>query len=407
MNSFSSTSWDTIVIGAGPAGSVAAIRLARAGRRVLLVEKKAFPRFKVCGCCLNPNALNTLDQLDLSSRLLDAGAIPVDQFRLRSRGRELNIPMPGGIVISRQKMDMILVEAAVEAGVEFQDNMSALVMPSRESSSAIQVELTDSEGDVQVIEGASVLVADGLSGSALKLRDEFSTTVEEHSYFGMSAHLPPEANPGIDRGTIEMATGKLGYIGSVVLEDGSINYSSAISPQARKQSSSNSELLTMVLKEAGSAVPEGFHDSEWHGAPLLSRRRSRFAAGSVLLMGDATGYVEPFTGEGMAWAVEMGLSAAELLLNPSVTESEYETSWTRTVEKLRAERHIWCRRLSSFLRKPKLVSAGMLLGRLVPAVPGWIVSQLYEPNPPHKNISDAQSIALSAKPGNKATSASH
>jgi flavin-dependent dehydrogenase len=407
MISSSSTSWDTIVIGAGPAGAVAAVCLSRAGRRVLLVEKKKFPRFKVCGCCLNPNALRILDQLDLSNHLRNAGAIEVDQFRLRSRGRELKIPMPGGVVISRQKMDVALVDAAVAAGAEFRDNVSALVMPSRESTSAIQVELTDAEGAVQIVEASAVLVADGLSGSALKLRDEFATTVAENSYFGMSAHLPSKTNPGIDPGTIEMATGRLGYVGSVVLEDGAINYSSAISPQARKDASSNGELLTMILEEAGSPIPVGFQDAEWHGAPLLSRHRSRFAAGSVLLLGDATGYVEPFTGEGMAWAVEMGYSAAELLLTPNIPETAYEASWTRTVEKLRAERHVWCRRLASFLRKPKLVSVGMVLGRFVPAVPGWIVSQLYESSQSPSNINDAQSITVSAQSCDRTPSASH
>jgi len=407
MISSSSTTWDTIVIGAGPAGAVAAFRLSRAGRRVLLVEKKKFPRFKVCGCCLNPNALRILDQLDLSDRLHEAGAIEVDQFRLRSRGRELKIPMPGGVVISRQKMDVVLVDAAIEAGAEFRDNVSALVLPCADESPMNRVELTDEEGAVQVVEAAVILVADGLSGSSLKDRDEFSTTVEENSYLGISAHLPAETNPGIDPGTIEMATGKTGYVGSVVLEDGAINYSSAISPQARKHASSNGELLTMILEEAGSPVPVGFQDAQWHGAPLLSRHRSRFAAGSVLLLGDATGYVEPFTGEGMAWAVEMGYSAAELLLTPTLPETAYEASWTRTVEKLRAERHVWCRRLASFLRKPKLVSVGMVLGRIVPSVPGWIVSQLYESSQSPSNINDAQSITVSSQSGNRAPSASH
>ena len=61
--------YDAVVIGAGPAGGVAALGLARAGRRVLLVDKQRFPRPKVCGCCLNASALATLRRVGVGQRL--------------------------------------------------------------------------------------------------------------------------------------------------------------------------------------------------------------------------------------------------------------------------------------------------------------------------------------------------
>src|SRR5580658_10826881 len=67
-----SSIWDVIVIGAGPAGSVTALELARLGCRVLLVDKASFPRSKVCGCCLNGAAIGTLHDLGLGNVLADA-----------------------------------------------------------------------------------------------------------------------------------------------------------------------------------------------------------------------------------------------------------------------------------------------------------------------------------------------
>ena len=60
--------YDAVVIGAGPAGGIAALGLARAGRRVLLVDKQRFPRAKVCGCCLNASAVATLREAELGGR---------------------------------------------------------------------------------------------------------------------------------------------------------------------------------------------------------------------------------------------------------------------------------------------------------------------------------------------------
>ena len=77
--------WDALVIGAGPAGSVTARELARRGRRVLLVDRATFPRSKVCGGCLNGAAIRTLERLGLG-RVLE-GALPLDDAPCRGRGR--------------------------------------------------------------------------------------------------------------------------------------------------------------------------------------------------------------------------------------------------------------------------------------------------------------------------------
>lgn len=86
--------WDAVVVGAGPAGSVTARELARRGRRVLLVDKATFPRAKVCGCCLNRASLAALDAVGLGDLPARLGAVPLDRVKLAA-GRatvELNLP---------------------------------------------------------------------------------------------------------------------------------------------------------------------------------------------------------------------------------------------------------------------------------------------------------------------------
>ena len=84
------SNWDVIVIGAGVAGGLAAFDCANRGLRVLLVEKRSFPRWKVCGCCFNANALAALTATGLPNFFDDQGAVPLDQLRLGWAGKSLN-----------------------------------------------------------------------------------------------------------------------------------------------------------------------------------------------------------------------------------------------------------------------------------------------------------------------------
>src|SRR5262249_57070578 len=102
FNQLDGSRWDAIVIGAGPAGAMAARRLSLAGARVLLVEKKQFPRSKVCGACLSRAALTELHHAGLSSLVEGLGGITLSEFQLRFRGRLLRMDLAGGAAVSRE-----------------------------------------------------------------------------------------------------------------------------------------------------------------------------------------------------------------------------------------------------------------------------------------------------------------
>ena len=129
-----SPTWDGIVIGAGPAGAMAARQLALAGRRVLLVEKKHFPRWKICGACLNGQALAALRSAGLGSLVTRLGGIGLDEFHVGFRGRTARLAMPEGVALSRSRLDAALVEAAIAAGARFLDETHAVVGEIRDRS---------------------------------------------------------------------------------------------------------------------------------------------------------------------------------------------------------------------------------------------------------------------------------
>ncbi len=122
--------WDAIVIGAGPAGSVTARELARRGCRVLMVDKAAFPRAKVCGCCLNGAAVGTLEHLGLGHVL--EGAVPLDRVTVAAGSRTADLRLPRGVALSREVFDARLIDEAVKAGVEFRQETVVKLPVSRD-----------------------------------------------------------------------------------------------------------------------------------------------------------------------------------------------------------------------------------------------------------------------------------
>src|SRR6185503_1681620 len=121
--------YDAVIAGAGPAGSVAATVLARAGARVALIDRAAFPRHKLCGDTLNPGALAILKRLKLAA-IAEGCGLPVAGMILTGEdGTTVEARYPDGLVaraIKRSDLDWALVHDAVAAGVDFIDNTLVL-----------------------------------------------------------------------------------------------------------------------------------------------------------------------------------------------------------------------------------------------------------------------------------------
>ncbi|HEV3121769.1 MAG TPA: FAD-dependent monooxygenase, partial [Isosphaeraceae bacterium] len=216
--------WDAIVLGGGPAGALAARQLATGGARVLLVDKKPFPRSKVCGACLNGQALSVLRAVGLGNLVADLGGIPLDTFELRLADQSAQLSLPAGAALSRARLDAALVSAAISAGAEFLPETRASV--DGVESNMRRVVLTR-DGQSRMASARVVLVAAGLAHTCLARDPTFQIRTRAGSRIGAGCVL--EHFPDFFRErTIFMAVGRHGYVGLVRLEDGLLNIGAAL-----------------------------------------------------------------------------------------------------------------------------------------------------------------------------------
>lgn len=346
LASASEQTWDLLVVGAGPAGSAAACRAATLGLRTLLVDRSAFPRAKVCGGCLSPLGLAAVESLGLGADVRDA-SVPLRTLALTARGHTSHLPLRGGIAISRESLDTMLLHHAARCDATVLESTVATLV---ENGHAHAVALLRRGGEEARVRAARVLVADGLSGSFLPKDDTWAPTIAPRSRIGLGARLDDAlSRRSLPDGVISMHCARSGYVGMVRLSDGTIDLAAAMNPDALRLAESPAHAVNALLREANADVEPISLDTAFRGTGLLTRRR-RVEDGAVLVAGDAASYVEPFTGEGMSWALTAGIAAAELVASGATSGA-----WASRSATLLTRRQRGCRVVSLVLRSPRLV----------------------------------------------------
>ena len=252
IHQLAATDWDAIVIGAGPAGSVAARQIALAGPRVLLLDKKSFPRHKVCGACLNQSSVGVLDDIGLGAAVRELNAPQLTHFDLRSGSRRLSLSLPSGLAVSRAALDQLLANEAVRAGAIFRDEVTAAVGDVEADRRIVHVRCSDKTDGVY-LRAKVVLVADGLGHPSLSGLQEVTERQTSHSRMGAGCVLKQFPDEYI-AGTIHMAVGQGGYVGLVRVESGELNLAAAFDPAFVRESSG----LAMAAKSVRSPVTTSF-----------------------------------------------------------------------------------------------------------------------------------------------------
>lgn len=291
--------WDALVIGAGPAGAFAAYKIAQRGVSVLLVDRSSFPRYKVCGCCLNVAALKMLAGEGLSAMPELANAAPLTEYCLSVRGSVVRIRLPGGAALSREQFDTAVVRAAMGAGAHFMPSTAAAVGEEEDRYRLVQIASNGTQGTLRA---HVVVVADGTGGRALASVPGLQASVSPLSRIGAGT-ITTAAQEDYRAGTIYMASTDGNYVGLVRLPDGQLDIAAAFEPRFLKESGGPGPAAESTIQTAGLAPISGIRNLHWRGTVPLDRSRRRIAAHRLFVIGDAALYVEPFTGEGIAWAL--------------------------------------------------------------------------------------------------------
>ena len=322
----SSQDADVIVVGAGPAGSSAAYALAQAGLDVLVLEKTEFPREKVCGDGLTPRAVKSLVDMGIDTSEAN-GFIRNRGLRIIGGGMRLELPWPElatypdyGLVRPRLDFDDLLVTTAQKAGARLQTS-ATVTGPVLDASGRVTgvVAKVGADKTEQTYRAPLVIAADGVSARlALALgiakRDDRPMGVAVRRYY-----TSPRTHDDMLESWLELRApnGDLlpGYGWVFGVGDGTSNVGLGLLNTTRAWQDTDYRKL---LKSWVSAMPaewqftEEFATGPIRGAalPMGFNRQPHYTRG-VMLIGDAAGAVNPFNGEGIAYAMESGLLAAQ------------------------------------------------------------------------------------------------
>ncbi|QDT52415.1 hypothetical protein Pan44_04260 [Caulifigura coniformis] len=375
--------WDVVVVGAGPAGCMTARELARAGCAVLLLEAKTFPRPKVCGGCINHRTVELLNQRGLGSLVPESGAVALHEFRIQLPYWAPRYRLPGGWSLTRARFDSLLVRSAIASGVSYLDEATGKLDDASEADwRTVRFERA---GSSFAVRARIVVCAEGLSRSSMRHDPEFDVHISNDAFVGAGVVVDATAVPKLLKeqapaGTVTMAVGTGGYVGVAQAELGQFSLGAAIRPAVVKREGSLGAAVVRLLRDSGLAGFPELAELAWHGTPLLKSNPSQRSGSRVFLVGDAAGYVEPFTGEGMAWAIEGGLSLAPIArAGASRWSDDLQRQWNDVYHR-RIRRSQWiCRGFLQALHRPGLGRITAAVFKRFPKAADRIIATINQP----------------------------
>ena len=303
---------DVVVAGGGPAGSTCARELARLGFAVTLIERSAFPRRKVCGEYLNVGAVRQLDELGAGTAVR-AEASLLRGIRLVPPGAPaVELPFPGvALALARERLDTILFDAARASGVTVVRAHVEDVLRERGRASGFVVR--EEDGGRRELRARFVVGADG-SGSLVARKLGLAAPSRGPRRFAVGGHYRGFGDLG---GYVEMYVGSGAYFAINPLGAGRCNVMVVVPDRLLAEwSGAVDEGVRGCAAELGRGV-RSFDGTERIGprasiGPLAFDIVSAASPGA-LLVGDASGFLNPFTGQGVFLALRTARAAAETI----------------------------------------------------------------------------------------------
>jgi len=341
--------YDVAIVGGGPAGSACAIACAEADLRTLLLERAVFPREKVCGDCLNPSCWPILERLGVADRIL---AQPHSRFTeivfASARGRPISCALAdsrrGEIAIPRSALDSILLSRARKAGADVREGITVTAI-------APGWEITTG---AEIFQARALVAADGRNSTVARLLGLLPAAKKDR--VGAQTHLTLPAGFG-DK--VRMHFLPHGYCGAASVGGGLMNLCLVARP---------TRLPDLKIWAAGEfQIPP---DQTWRIITPLQRDAVHPARENLLLVGDAARVVEPFTGEGIYYALASGALAASHIAKGNL--AGYASAHARLYRG-----RLWVNRVAkAAVLYPSLSSAAFGIARLFPGALRFLTSRV-------------------------------
>jgi flavin-dependent dehydrogenase len=356
--------FDVVIAGAGPAGSIAALVLARAGARVLLIDRARFPRDKLCGDTLNPGALAILHRLG-AGQIADAG-LPVGGMIVTGSAVQVVGRYGAGVsgrAVSRAVLDAALVHAASAAGAELEEGV--LVRDAIRDADAVRgVTIAGRERGAVRVAARVTIAADG-AASRLARGLGLAHHAARPRRWAVGAYFSGVSGTS-DLGEMHIRSGW--YIGVAALPSGLTNV--CVVTADREMLKRPNELIAETVR-ADAMLAERFAGARQVISarclgPLAVDARACGMPG-LLLAGDAAGFIDPMTGDGLRFAMRGAELAAQCALD--VLEHGVRDAHARLARARRREfAHKWRfnRALRALVSSPLAVSAAARGAALAP-----------------------------------------
>jgi len=333
------------IVGAGPAGSSLAIRLAQKNFDITLIERERFPRQKLCGEFISPECFAHFESLGVLETMMSAGGDRIYETSFYSpNGRSVTIPtkwLAGqcALTLSRAEMDLRLIRRARSAGVMVVENATVFeVLRKDERIAGVRARMAD--GSAFAIEADITIDATGRSAVVSRLMSKSGGRLAyapagKPAFVGFKAHMH---NVKLESGRCEIYLFKGGYAGLCNIESGLANFCFLISADVVRQFKSDiPKILEHTVFQnvrAAAALECAETAGEWLAVSIESFGRGHTSSASGLFtIGDSAAFIDPFTGSGMLMAFE----SAELLANAitrhttsfSAAAEEYSSGYAR------------------------------------------------------------------------------
>jgi 2-polyprenyl-6-methoxyphenol hydroxylase-like FAD-dependent oxidoreductase len=345
--------YDAIIIGAGPAGSSAAIFLAQAGWSVALIEKQVFPRRKVCGECLAASNLPLLDELGLAPAFAELAGPSLTKVALMHADRSVCAPLPAssdsrypwGRALGREHLDTLLLKRAESAGATiFQPWMVQSVEGAPGHFQCVALSLKTKE---RIVLNAPILIAAYGSWEAGSMPANAERTQRDSDLFAFKANF---SDSKLEDGLLPVLAFPGGYGGMVVGDHAVTTLACCIRRDRLREcrlrfhaahaGESVESYLMMSCQGVRKALEGAQRQDRWLAiGPIHPGIRMPRQGGNIFMVGNAAGEAHPIIGEGMSMALQSSWMLCRLLIaNPLIIKdahlqrqvlNEYARAWHR------------------------------------------------------------------------------